>query len=211
MHIFKTSSSKNLLIADSQAHNLHIFKTSSSKNLLIADSQARHLEFLNTNILSLPGARIAAVRVFLPPKDKYNTIVLLSGENDAFDGREPSTVPEEDIANELAELAEELSRLSKQIFVIGIPHRSEYRFRSARVNREIQKKKGNWKYRGLCEKIYSTYHLGSDEIHLSPEGLKGIKSIIKNKILYKKYSDAFNDEGHLTQYECTFRHCHCPY
>ena len=41
----------------------------------------------------------------------------------------------------------------------------------------------------MCEKIYSTYHLGSDEIHLSPEGLKGIKSIIKNKILYKKYSD----------------------
>ena len=161
----------------------HIFKTSSPKNLLIADSQARHLEFPNTNILSLPGARIAAVRGFLPPKGKYNTIVLLIGGNDAFDGREPSTVPEEDIANELAELAEELSRLAKQIFVIGIPHRSEYRFRSARVNREIQKKKGNWKYRGVCEKIYSAYQLGSDEIHSSPEGLKGIKSIIKNKIL----------------------------
>ena len=86
----------------------HIFKTSSSKKLLIADSQARHLEFPNTNILSLPGARIAAVRGFLPPKDKYKTIVLLIGGNDAFDGREPSTVPEEDIANELAELAEEL-------------------------------------------------------------------------------------------------------
>ena len=119
----------------------HIFKTSSSKNLLIADSQARHLEFPNTNILSLPGARIAAVRGFLPPKDKYTSIVLLIGRNDAFDGREPSTVPEKDIAIELAELAEELSRLAKQIFVIGIPHRSEYRNRSAIVYREIQKRR----------------------------------------------------------------------
>ena len=168
------------------------------------------MEFPNTNILSLAGARIAAVRGFLPPKDKYNTIVLLIRGNDAFEGREPSTVPEEDIANELAELAEELGRQAKEIFLIGIPHRSEYRFRSARVNREKQKKKGNWKYRGVCEKIYSTYHLGSDEIHLSPVGLKSIKSIKKNKILYKKYSDAFNDEGHLTQYECTFQHCHRP-
>ena len=41
----------------------------------------------------------------------------------------------------------------------------------------------------MCEKIYSTYHLGSDEIHLRPEGLKGIKSIIKNKILYKKSTE----------------------
>ena len=40
----------------------HIFKSFSTKNLMIADSQARRLDFLNSIIRSLPGARIQHVK-----------------------------------------------------------------------------------------------------------------------------------------------------
>ena len=189
----------------------HLLKTSSSKNLLVADSQARHLDFPNFNILSLPGVRIGAVQNFLPEKDKFNIIALLIGGNDAFNGKDPSSIPAGDIAEELSKLAEELCEQAKKIFVIGIPHRSENRARSAKINEFLRKIKGTWKFRGVSEKIHSSYHLKTDELHLSEEGLKGIKSILKNKILYDKHSNICNTEGHLVYYECRFKNCQCPY
>ena len=46
----------------------HVYRTSSTKTLLIADSQARNLEAGNLNILSLPGACVRHVYNFIPPR-----------------------------------------------------------------------------------------------------------------------------------------------
>ena len=189
----------------------HQFRTSSSRNLLIADSQVRNLIFPNFNILSLPGARIGSVIDFLPEKGKYDLIVLFIGGNDAYERNVPSSVSEQDIANEISKLADELSLRAPKIFILGIPHRGEYRKRASDVNGFLRTKKGNWKYRGLCDKIYCIYHLKEDEVHLNKEGLRGIQSILKNKILYTKYSDSCNREGHLATFECRFRNCNCTY
>ena len=119
----------------------HQFRTSSSRNLLIADSQVRNLTFPNFNILSLPGARIGSVIDFLPEKGKYDLIVLFIGGNDAYERNVPSSVSEQDIANEISKLADELSLRAPKIFILGIPHRGEYRKRASDVNGFLRTKK----------------------------------------------------------------------
>ena len=92
------------------------FRTSSSRNLLIGDSHVRNLIFPNFNILSLPGARIGSVIDFLPEKGKYDLIVLFIGGNDLYERNVPSSVSEQDIANEISKLADELSLRAPKIF-----------------------------------------------------------------------------------------------
>ena len=62
----------------------HVYRTSSTKTLLIADSQARNLEAGNLNILSLPGACVRHVYNFIPPKDIFDIIILFVGGNDLY-------------------------------------------------------------------------------------------------------------------------------
>ena len=92
---------------------------------------------------------------FLPEKGKYDLIVLFIGGNDAYERNVPSSVSEQDIANEISKLADELSLRAPKIFILGIPHRGEYRKRASDVNGFLRTKKGKWKYRGLCDKIYA--------------------------------------------------------
>ena len=106
---------------------------------------------------------------FLPEKGKYDLIVLFIGGNDAYERNVPSSVSEQDIANEILKLADELSLRAPKIFILGIPHRVEYRKRASDVNGFLRTKKGNWKYRGLCDKIYCIYHLKEDQVHLNKE------------------------------------------
>ena len=80
----------------------HTYKGSHCRNLVIADSQGKELRFPNYNILSLPGGTIATVLDFLPPKDKFDTIVLFIGRNNAFNNQTPSTPPPREIARELS-------------------------------------------------------------------------------------------------------------
>ena len=56
---------------------------------------------------------------FLPEKGKYDLIVLFIGGNDAYERNVPSSVSEQDIANEISKLADELSleHPEKQDFV----------------------------------------------------------------------------------------------
>ena len=58
----------------------HIYRTSSTKTLLIVDSQAKNLEAGNLNILSLPGACVRHVYNFIPPKGLFDIIILFVGE-----------------------------------------------------------------------------------------------------------------------------------
>ena len=58
----------------------HVYRTSSTKTLLIADSQARNLEAGNLNILSLPGACARHVYHFITPKDIFDIMIFLLGE-----------------------------------------------------------------------------------------------------------------------------------
>ena len=99
----------------------HIFKTSKTKYLMIADSQARRLVFPNFNILSIPGGKILHVQSHLPRKCQYEIICLFIGGNDTFNGTQPSARDLEDIGKELAKLAKQLSsHLCERVYVLGI-------------------------------------------------------------------------------------------
>ena len=59
----------------------HLFKSSRSRNLLIADSQGKELDIANFNVFSLAGACIRHIQSFIPKKDRYDTVVLFIGGN----------------------------------------------------------------------------------------------------------------------------------
>ena len=190
----------------------HTLWTSSSKNLLLADSQARNIEFPNFNILSIAGARIAHAQQFLPIKDKFNIIVVFIGGNDLYDGTLPSSLSEQQVVDELDFLGEKLFKLAKKVFILGIPHRGSYRERSSKTNKLLDNKNKtsrNWKYRGVSEEIFSEIHLGHDDVHLSKSGISVVKTILKKRVLYKNYLNKCNEEGHLDYIECPFKNCNC--
>ena len=192
----------------------HTLRTSSSKYLLLADSQDRNIEFPNFNILSIPGSRIAQVQQFLPIKDKFNIIVVFIGGNDLYNDTLPSPLSEQQVVDELDFLGEQLCKLAKKVFILGIPHRGSYRERSSKTNKLLDNKNEtsrNWKYRGVSEKIFSEIHLGDDDVHLSKSGISGVKTILTKRVLYKNYSNKCNEEGHLDYFECPFKNCNCNY
>ena len=93
---------------------------------------------------------------FLPEKGKYDLIVLFIGGNDAYERNVPSSVSEQDIANEISKLADELSLRAPKIFILGIPHRGEYRKRASDVNGFLRTKKetGNTE---VCATKFTAY------------------------------------------------------
>ena len=99
----------------------HLFKSSSTNYLIIADSQVRHLSAGNFNILCVPGALIHNFYDFLPPPEKYDIIVLFVGGNNCYEPKKESAIPAVKIANDLSELAINLKKRCKKVFVIGIP------------------------------------------------------------------------------------------
>lgn len=189
----------------------HTFKASSSKYLLIADSQGRNLTFPNFNILSIPGAKIRDARTFLPPRDRYDIIVLFVGGNDLFQGKFPSAISTEDVAKELICLANEAASLARQVFVIGIPPRHGQVQRTKSVNSYLANSKDSkWLFRGISRSIYSTAkHTGGDDVHLEPKALSGIRSILKLRILRKLFSLKIDKDGHLREYSCPCNQCYC--
>ena len=94
----------------------HLFKVSSTRNLIIADSQAKGLETANFNILSLPGAKVRHVYNFIPKKDHYDIIVLFIGGNDLFCGKLESKLTAEGLVKEISDLANLLLTKSKKVF-----------------------------------------------------------------------------------------------
>ena len=112
----------------------HTFKSSTTKNLLISDSQAKNLFFSNFNILSIPGGRIKDVWLFLPSPGEYEIIVLFIGGNDLFEFQRLSGTSSKSAADQLSELAEHLKELSSKVFIIGIPPGMNQPERSLAVN-----------------------------------------------------------------------------
>ena len=112
----------------------HTFKSSTTKNLLISDSQAKNLFFPNFKILSIPGGRIKDVWLFLPSPGEYEIIVLFIGGNDLFEFQRLSETSSKSAADQLSELADHLKELSSKVFIIGIPPRMNQPERSLAVN-----------------------------------------------------------------------------
>ena len=116
----------------------HVYRTSSTKTLLIADSQARNLKAGNLNILSLPGACVRHVYNFIPPKDIFDIIILFVGGNDLYFSKNPTTTPALQVAHEITDLANLLCDRAKVVYVLGIPERNENKVRSKQVNDFLQ-------------------------------------------------------------------------
>ena len=78
--------------------------------------------------------------------------------------------------DELDHLGEQLCKLAKKDFILGIPHRGSYRERSSKANKLLANKNKtsrNWKYRGVSEKIFSAIHLG--DVHLGDVHLGDVR------------------------------------
>ena len=194
----------------------HTFKSSRTRNLIIADSQCRNLIFPNFNILSLPGAQISHAYKFLPAKGRYNLITLFIGGNDLFDGIDNSSREPIEVAEDIAKLASKLLPLANFVYVLGIPPRGENdentKKKAKTTNDLIQverkkqgKKNKQWEYRGVSNKIYTVKHLGKDLIHLEGKGLGGLCTILKKRILehHNLFSEEVNRRGHLELFECS--------
>ena len=188
----------------------HIFKKSSSQHLLIGDSQLKNLTFPNFNILSLPGAGIADVLNFLPRKNEYDIIALFIGANDLFTkDKKDSTRTPEDVAEELSQLGLRLTERCNKVFIIALPPRLGRPARTERVNDILRKKKQLWRYRGISKGITTKTVLSSDEVHLTTASLAILQTILKKKIIYKKFCVKTDSEGYLNIYHCGNNTCRC--
>ena len=106
----------------------HILKSSTTKFLLISDSQTQYLNYPNLNILSIPCGKVCHARNFLPNKGAYDIIIIFIGGNDLFEKTTRAGIPvfssvtPVQVANELIEFAEE-ALLTKKVYVLAIPFR----------------------------------------------------------------------------------------
>ena len=173
-----------------------LFKISRTKNLLIGDSHSKKLNIANFNILSLPGAQVKHVYIFLPKKDIYDTIVLFIGGNDLFSGKAQSNISGSELVQEISDLANLLLTRAKRVFVLGIQHRHYQPERTKEVNSLLASRRESWKFRGISIQVYSDKHLRKDKVHLSSDALNGIIYILKSKILYNSYRPELELEGH---------------
>ena len=136
----------------------HVTRTSSTKYLLNADSQARYLDAGNLNIVSLPGASVRHAYDYVPPAGLFDIIILFIGGNDLYNFTEPSLTPDRKVADDIVELANFLCNRAPSVFVLGVPERDENKTRSKAVNDLLQdiaerkpKKpcKVEWNYRSV--------------------------------------------------------------
>ena len=187
----------------------HTLKPSTATNLLIADSQTSLLSFPNFNILTIPGVKTWHVIDFLPTTGQFKVVVLFIGANCLFDKNGNSVSSPIDVAEELSKLADRLVALADKVVIIGLTPRFSQPERTAAVNRILsdKAKSRKWIFRGIAHKI-SINLLREDQIHLSDLGLSQIRSILKNKILYSKFSTTIDKAGHLPTVTCRER-CNC--
>ena len=107
----------------------HLIKTSSSKYILIADSQARYLQAGNLKILSLPGASANHFYDYLPPKDLFDAIILFIGGNNLYYYTTPIDTLLRLVADQVIDLANFLCERAKTVFVLAIPECDENKTR----------------------------------------------------------------------------------
>ena len=113
----------------------HVCRTSSTKTLLIADSQARKLEAGNLNKPSLPGACVRHVYNFiqkpsseLPSPEKNYIIILFIEGNALYFFKTPTTTPASQVAHEVLDIAILLCDRVKVVYVLGIQKRNEKKY-----------------------------------------------------------------------------------
>ena len=103
----------------------HIFKSSPTNYLLLADSEARYLEASNLNILSIPGDCIGHA-YFIPQRREFENMILFLGGNDLFDGLESSLNSPRKVAQDLIELTNFVcQRTDNKVFVLEVPKRDK--------------------------------------------------------------------------------------
>ena len=107
----------------------NLFKTSSSKFLLIVGSQARHLQSGNLIILSLPGASANHFLRLSSLKEFFDTIILSIGGNDLYYYTTPTDTPLYLVADKIIGLANFLCERAKTF-----PEHGENKTRSNGVN-----------------------------------------------------------------------------
>ena len=179
-----------------------LFQTSRTKKLLNGDTQAKKLNIANFNILSLPGAQVKHIYIFLAKKDIYDTIVLFIGGDDVFSGKAQSNISASELVQEISDLANLLLTRAKRVFVLGFPHHHHQPERTKEVNALLASRRKSWKFRGISRQVYCDKHLRRDKVHLSSDALNGITYILKGKILYNHYRPELQLEGHPQVFEC---------
>ena len=204
----------------SKKSRFHVYRTSPTKTLLISDSQAREFDAGNLNVISLPGASVRHVYKILPPKGRFDVIILFIGGNDLYNWTEPSTIPAESVSKQIEEVANALCSRAKQVYVIGIPERDQNKTRSREVNDALQATANRsnksqspvkWKFRSVVNYLTGArYFSPRDLIHLNRDGLNNLRNLIKAKILYKSYSKELNLRGNEALYTCQTNNCRCP-
>ena len=153
----------------------HLFKASTTHNLIITDSQGRNLTFANFNILVLAGARVGDVRPFLPAEGRYDLIALfIRGNNLPTDNSQT-------VARDISDIALAASEVALRVFVLAAPPQLDIPDKAKAVNRLLEG--GNdhrWLYRGISRSICSVKkHTTRDDIHIEPRAISGLRSILE--------------------------------
>lgn len=159
------------------------------------------------NILSLPGGRIKNVYDFIPEEGQYDNIILFIGGNDCFQkSAEPSSRTHTQIAADLNDLGNILAPRAKEVFILGVPERHQQPERTKEVNKDLLKlsQKASWKFRSISKFLYAK-HISGDDVHIDVEGLKNIKKLLKQRVLYNKYSIELDNKGNSEVLVCGTR------
>lgn len=207
-HTLRKAHSNFLLISDSQVQQK---KAQPSKTT--DEPETVELKSGVINVLSLPGGRIKNCYDFLPPEKKYSVIILFIGANDCFyKGGKISDRSAKDIAEDLKDLANVLANRAEQVFVLGLPHRHQKTDRTKEVNTLLVNlsKSSDWNFKGVGHYI-GKKDVSGDAVHLTQDGLKNLKRLIKTDILKEKFS-LEEDKKETTLIECnpnTHRECLC--
>ena len=130
----------------------HLFKVSKTRNLVVSESQGKGLDIANFNVLSLPGAKIEHVYIFLPKKDLYDIIVLFIGGNNLF------VTTSENLVRQISDLANLLSTKAKKVFVLGIHLRNFQPHQAKEVNSLLAFCQEGWDFRGISKQVFSNKH-----------------------------------------------------
>ena len=142
------------------------------------------------NVLSLPGGRIRNCYDFSPREKNYSVIILFIGANDCFyKGGVISDRSAKDIAEDLRDLASVLSDRA-ETYVLGLPQRHDQPNRTKDVNKLLLEliKSSVRKFKGVGHYLGKKDVSSGDEIHLTEDGLKNLKRLMKTEILKKKFS-----------------------
>ena len=138
---------------------------------------------------------------------RFDIIVLFVGGNDLFQGKSPSKVSSEEVADKISDLANVLKGKTDKVFVLGILRHIQTE-RTSAVNKLLSNRNENWAFRGVEKRVYKVTHLKEDKVHLNEESIGGICFILKAKILRSAFDAELDRRGHPRIYECSGL-CHC--